>query len=197
MDQAALQIRAHRPPISNSELSCVVDLGTGTGRFADALVRNGVCDTVVAIDSSDEMLAVARQETQYATSITFINHNVMTDPLPQASLITMSFLLHEMPAGNMYQLLRDAALSLDDGGMLAIVDADVEGNTKLPAWYIDRCEPYFPEYQTEFNRYINNKHYERYGLVMLEHVRVVPGAACIWLFRLQTDPRPKRSRLYV
>lgn len=189
LDQAIAHVRAVKsgtgPHLENvsEDTRCVgLDLGTGTGRFARALVDSELCSSVVGIDSSRQMLKVAH-DTKRERPIIYKLGNLFTYySLPPADVITLSFVLHEMPAANVRILFDKAARALNTGGVIVVVDADPDGPMVLPRWYTDAWEPYMDEYRETFGEFVRTGQFAQYGLQMVVAERTVPGAACIWVF---------------
>jgi hypothetical protein len=66
------------------------------------------------------MLAIARLA---SPTLSFQKANVCLDPLPVASLYTLSFVLHEMPTESQYAVVRNALRYNHSAGVL-VVDID-------------------------------------------------------------------------
>ena len=190
LHQAAAHVHAARTAAvhelaSQDESECVgLDLGTGTGRFAHALVDTGVCSRAVAIDASRPMLRVASAN-RHGRPVVYPRADVCTmRSLPTADVIALSFVLHEMPAANARVLFGKIADSLKPTGLMVVVDADPIGPSVLPRWYVNAWEPYMDEYVSTFGAFVREREYLRYGLQLVTAERTVPGAACIWIFEV-------------
>ena len=110
------QLLTHLP------FSRVLDVGTGTGRHALKLARQGM--SVTAIDQSPQMLAVARQTAQReGLSLDFRLHSLEHD-LPfeahQFDLLICALTLSHVP--NLVRVLQEFARVLQVGGYLLITD---------------------------------------------------------------------------
>ena len=110
------QLLAHLP------FSKVLDVGTGTGRYALKLARQSV--NVTAIDQSPQMLAIAQQAAQRkGLSLDFRLHSLEHD-LPfeaqQFDLLICALMLSHVP--NLAHALQEFARVLQDGGYLLITD---------------------------------------------------------------------------
>lgn len=95
------------------------DLGCSVGHMSRLLKDVGVA-RVVGVDASDSMLAVARLA---SPTLSYHKANACLDPLPAASLYTLSFVLHEMPAESHYAVVRNALQYNHSAGVL-VVDID-------------------------------------------------------------------------
>lgn len=95
------------------------DLGCSVGHMSRTLCNRGAL-SVVGVDASDAMLAVARL---WAPTLSYCTANACLDPLPSASLYTLSFVLHEMPAESHYAAVRNALRYNHSAGVL-VVDID-------------------------------------------------------------------------
>lgn len=108
-----------------AHISCtrVLDVGTGTGRYALKLAAQGA--NVTALDQSPEMLAVARQRAQSAgLAIDFRLLSLDNHELPfessQFDLLICALTLSHVP--NMTHTLQEFARVLQNGGHLLITD---------------------------------------------------------------------------
>ena len=96
---------------------CLLDLGTGTGRYAAAAVQYGV--EVVGIDTSVAMLHVARMRTE-GLPVRLVHADAARLPFPDASfdaalaVTTLCFVADPLP------LLREVARVLRPGGRLVL-----------------------------------------------------------------------------
>ncbi|HLJ32394.1 MAG TPA: class I SAM-dependent methyltransferase [Ktedonobacteraceae bacterium] len=108
--------------LTHIPFSRVLDVGTGTGRHALKLARQGV--SVTAIDQSPQMLAVAREAAQReGLSLDFRLHSLEHD-LPfeeqQFDLVVCALTLSHIP--NLAHALQEFSRVLQDGGYLLITD---------------------------------------------------------------------------
>lgn len=101
----------------------ILDLGSGTGETALAVLRRHPGATLVGIDSSENMLSVARQQLPSATFIV----SRLEDPLPAGDfdLVVSAFAVHHLDAGQKASLFRRVANVLAPGGRFAILDVVV------------------------------------------------------------------------
>ncbi len=118
----------------------VVDLATGTGDLPLALLRHG-CDVgeIVALDISEEMLAIARRKIHkngFADRVRFLHDDATRTSLAGGSfdVVTMAFGIRNTP---------DAARTLDEihrllkpGGMAVILEFSLPRNRIVRAGYL-------------------------------------------------------------
>jgi demethylmenaquinone methyltransferase / 2-methoxy-6-polyprenyl-1,4-benzoquinol methylase len=91
----------------------VLDVATGTGLVASALVRRGGC-AVIGVDQSEQMLARARSRLEYDTAlddrVTFVRGEAERLPFADAEFdgLTFTYLLRYVddPAATMHELAR-------------------------------------------------------------------------------------------
>jgi demethylmenaquinone methyltransferase/2-methoxy-6-polyprenyl-1,4-benzoquinol methylase len=99
----------------------VLDVATGTGAQARAFGAAGA--TVVGLDLSPRMLAIARRKTR-ASNVTFIEGDATALPASDASFdgACISFALHEMPATVRPCVIAELARIVRPGGTVIVVD---------------------------------------------------------------------------
>jgi ubiquinone/menaquinone biosynthesis C-methylase UbiE len=108
--------------LSQLHFKRVLDVGTGTGRHALKFARRGA--SVMAIDQSPEMLAMARQAAQNEGLSIDFRLISLEDGLPfeaqQFDLLICALMLSHVP--NLAHALQEFARVLQDGGYLLITD---------------------------------------------------------------------------
>lgn len=108
--------------LGRKRIGALLDVGTGTGRMLQVLAPR--CEKAVGIDSSREMLAVARAKLdESGVANVFVRlGNIYHLPVERAAfdLVLIHQVLHYLddPAG----AVREAAAALAPGGRLAIID---------------------------------------------------------------------------
>jgi demethylmenaquinone methyltransferase / 2-methoxy-6-polyprenyl-1,4-benzoquinol methylase len=111
----------------------VLDVATGTGMVADALVRRYGCH-VVGLDQSQDMLALARQRNGTYDDLVVGRAEHM--PFPDASFdhLTFTYLLRYVddPASTMRELAR----VVKPGGRVAMVEFGVPTGIWWPFWWL-------------------------------------------------------------
>ena len=104
----------------------VLDVGCGTGSLALAAKRRvGPTGTVLGVDASPEMIALARRKASRAGAhVTFRNAAAERLPFPDASFdaVLATLMLHHLPAPLRRECVREALRVLKPGGRMLAVD---------------------------------------------------------------------------
>lgn len=131
----------------------VLDVATGTGRFAAQLVAALPSAELTLLDLSEPYLAFARKRLAGHRQLRAIAANAESMPFPDGSFDAVScvFLFHEMPKGARRAVMREALRVLRPGGVFAVVDSaqlDDAGElqTFLEAFPGTYHEPYYKGY---------------------------------------------------
>jgi ubiquinone/menaquinone biosynthesis C-methylase UbiE len=112
--------------LGKMEKGTIVDMGTGTGSFLRMLRSVHPDSRLVGVELSPYMLATYRVKHAHELSDAHVVEASLTDtPLERDSArgVTLSFVLHELPATVVLQALREAHRVLAPGGRIAILDA--------------------------------------------------------------------------
>jgi len=108
----------------------VLDVATGTGLVAEALVARGF--RVTGLDQSAEMLALARK--RFGDRVELVEASAAALPFPDASFghLTFTYLLRYVddPAATMRELAR----VVRPGGTVAMLEFDVPRGVWRPLW---------------------------------------------------------------
>ncbi len=108
----------------------VLDVATGTGLVAEALVARGF--SVTGLDQSAEMLALARK--RFGDRVELVEASAAALPFPDASFdhLTFTYLLRYVddPAATMHELAR----VVRPGGTVAMLEFDVPRGVWRPLW---------------------------------------------------------------
>ncbi len=102
----------------------VLDVGCGTGTFAERLVHTNPHIAITGVDVSIGMLAEARRKTARAPNARFVQASAEALPFPDASfdVVVSASALHYVP--DPAQGVREMARVLRPGGRLALLDWD-------------------------------------------------------------------------
>jgi trans-aconitate methyltransferase len=172
IDHAAYDGEDVRTQIVNT-LKCdaktISDWCCGTGMSTDALRSKFKNAAIVAVDTSQEMLEVAKK----FSDATFILGDVENVRLSiPADLITIFFAFHEIPQHGRLKILKNARDNLAEGGKLLVVDIDMD---YTPSKMMLSGEPYVMDYLANVR--------EDFKMVfpsVKENV-IVPGHVCQWI----------------
>ena len=166
------------------------------------------CDvTVTGIDTSPEMIAMARTKdlehkgirkisenhkcaksgghsnTSIAIQTKFLQANAENTPFASESfdLVTIMYVLHEVPFRGRDKILHEAARVLKPGGILAILDIsrDYEPSSSMLSG-----EPYLQEYQKNFSYQLSRVK----GIDIISEEVVVPGHVVLYTSLKKPEP---------
>jgi len=175
----------------------VLDLGCGVGMstlaLSSAFQQQGSLNaTVIGVDTSPEMLAMARakdfeqkgianlsqnncsrkRDANHTNSvdISFLEANAEATHFPRESFdfVTIQYVFHEVPFLGRHRILKEARRLLKPGGTLAIVD--ISPNYE-PSPSMLSGEPYLKEYQANFRTQLSSLR----GFASDKEEIVVPG----------------------
>lgn len=105
----------------------VLDVGTGTGIWADLMKKNGAI--VSGIDQSEKMLIKARKRNQRNIDFTLADGANLTHFLDKTfDIVTASYVLHGMPANKREQMLQE--MKRVSKNVVVILDHDVNGPSR-------------------------------------------------------------------
>lgn len=121
-DYDQLQAELANATITISATS-ILDLGTGTGETALACMQHHPDATLVGVDSSTEMLAIARAQLPAATFISSRFEDEL--PLGPFDLVVSAFAIHHLDGEAKRDLFRRIAQLLSPGGCFAFLDVVV------------------------------------------------------------------------
>ena len=108
---------------------CVGDLGCGTGELSLALAP--FVDRLIAVDSSEAMLATARRRLARFGNVEVASGTLEQLPIPDRTLdaATLFLVLHHVAEPS--RVIREAERALKPGGCLLIVDMESHHNEEL------------------------------------------------------------------
>lgn len=108
----------------------VVDLGTGSGALAQAILTARPRARLTGIDADAGMLAMA--EKRLRGRITTIHGNFETTPIPRCNVVSASFALHHIRASRRKAVLyRRAYAALTRGGLIVSADCCLAATAAL------------------------------------------------------------------
>jgi len=101
----------------------ILDLGSGTGETAIATLERHPHAALVGVDSSEDMLSIARRR---LPSATFIGSR-LEDPLPDGpfDVVVSAFTIHHLEAEQKADLFRRISKVLSPGGRFVMLDVVV------------------------------------------------------------------------
>ena len=113
------QVVACAPP---RDIRRVLELGTGTGETARRVISKYPRASLIGIDSSPEMLAVARRDLPQVR-VELLNRK-LEDSLPQGpfDLVVSALTVHHLPSPEKVNLFREVFNSLEPGGTFILGD---------------------------------------------------------------------------
>ncbi len=136
----------------NNKSFIAVDFGCGVGVSTRCLEKwiddnNIKCAQTYGIDTSYQMLEKARNIDK-DSSIIYSKRNVINNPLShlndKVDVVTIMYLLHEVPAEKHYEILNAAYNLLKKDGVLIVADISENYNPSIPMLM---GEPYLLDYQ--------------------------------------------------
>jgi len=107
----------------------ILDLGCGTGIFANILCMGSKDRNVLGIDLSSSRIATARMISKDRPNLKFITGDVNSVAFGDYGIITIIDLLHHMPYPEQEKILLKVYTKLQDNGLLIIKDLE-----KSPYW---------------------------------------------------------------
>lgn len=162
----------------------VIDVATGTGAQARAFAQAGA--SVLAIDLSPRMLAIARRKTR-AAAIDYVEADATRLPTPDRSFdaACVSFALHEMPRTVRANVIAELARVTRAGGTVVIVDYARPRNRiwrVIAEWFIALFER---DAYRDFLRADLDELLARAGISVVEERRAIFDTARIVVARRQ------------
>lgn len=172
--------RAGLPPATQ-----VVDLGCGTGTSTRELKGAFPLAEVVGVDTSEEMLAMAKaltlmmptfpKKSSTVPAMGFLVANAESTGLETGlfDVVSASFLFHEAPQVGRKRILAEAKRLLKPGGTLVVLDIcrDYEPSPMMLVG-----EPYIKGYLRDFGRDVRAA-----GFGKIECAQPIPGRAETWI----------------
>lgn len=131
IELAKVVIKQVRPELQNSKTKSLLDYGSGTGLIS--LELSDLVDSVLLVDSSEQMIKVAETKiTQKGITNSKVLHTDFTQEIPEikADIVLMSLVLLHIP--DTENILQKMFTILNKGGNLIIVDFDKNDEINHP-----------------------------------------------------------------
>jgi len=131
IELAKVVVKEVRPELRNSKSKSLIDYGSGTGLVS--LELNDLVDSVLLVDSSPQMLEVAKAKIAHKG---IINAKVLYSDFtqetaePKADIVLMSLVLLHIP--DTRKILQELFNILNKGGKLIIIDFDKNDKINHP-----------------------------------------------------------------
>lgn len=131
IELAKVIIKAVSPELQNSKSKSLIDYGSGTGLIS--LELSDLVDTVLLVDSSEQMLEVAKAKISrrgiHNSSVLYSDFTKESPEL-KADIVLMSLVLLHIP--DTQTILQSLYNILNNGGKLIIVDFDKNDKVSHP-----------------------------------------------------------------
>lgn len=131
MELAKVIVKAVREELGDSKTKSLIDYGSGTGLVS--LELSDIVDSILLVDSSEQMLEVAQAKISHrGISNATVLYADFTRETPElkADIILMSLVLLHIP--DTEKILQTLFSTLNDGGKLIIIDFDKNENINHP-----------------------------------------------------------------
>ncbi|SDC18424.1 Methyltransferase domain-containing protein [Terribacillus halophilus] len=131
MALAKIIVKEVRLELQNSKSSSLLDYGSGTGLIS--LELSDLVESVLLVDSSEQMLEVAKAKisnNEIANASVLYSDFTQDTPELKADIVFMSLVLLHIP--DTEKILRELFHILHDGGKLVIVDFDKNDRINHP-----------------------------------------------------------------
>lgn len=131
IDLAKVIVKEVRPELLNSKSKSLIDYGSGTGLIS--LDLSDLVDSILLVDSSEQMLEVAKAKISHkGITNTKVLYSDFTQETPElkADIILMSLVLLHIP--DTKKILQELFNILNNGGKLIIIDFDKNDKINHP-----------------------------------------------------------------
>lgn len=123
MELAKVIVKEVRPELQNSKTKSLIDYGSGTGLVS--LEFSDLVDSILLVDSSEQMLEVAKAKIFHrgiTNSKVLYSDFTQETPELKADIVLLSLVLLHIPDTN--KILQELFNILNDDGKLIIIDFD-------------------------------------------------------------------------
>ena len=131
IELAKVVVKEVRPELRNSKSKSLIDYGSGTGLVS--LELSDLVDSVLLVDSSEQMLEVAKAKIAHKgitnAKVLYSDFTQETTEL-KADIVLMSLVLLHIP--DTKKILQELFNILNDGGKLIIIDFDKNDKISHP-----------------------------------------------------------------
>ncbi|UOQ92236.1 methyltransferase domain-containing protein [Halobacillus shinanisalinarum] len=131
IELAKVIVKEVRPELRNSKSKSLIDYGSGTGLIG--LELSGLVDSVLLVDSSKQMLDVAKEKiSRKGITNSKVTYADFTEETPElkADIVLMSLVLLHIP--DTKKILQELFNVLNKGGKLIIIDFDKNDKVNHP-----------------------------------------------------------------
>ncbi|MFS0638897.1 methyltransferase domain-containing protein [Mesobacillus foraminis] len=131
MDLAKVIVKEVRPELANSKSKSLLDYGSGTGLIS--LELTDLVDSILLVDSSEQMLEVAQAKISHkgiANSKVLYSDFTQETPELKADIVLLSLVLLHIP--DTQNILQRLFNILNNGGKLIIIDFDKNDKLNHP-----------------------------------------------------------------
>lgn len=131
MELAKVIVKEVRPELRNSKTKSLIDYGSGTGLIS--LELSDLVDSILLVDSSEQMLEVAKAKISHkgmTNSKVLYSDFTQETPKLKADIVLMSLVLLHIP--DTKKILQELFNILNDGGKLIIIDFDKNDKINHP-----------------------------------------------------------------
>jgi ubiquinone/menaquinone biosynthesis C-methylase UbiE len=131
IELAKVIVKEVRPELRNSKSKSLIDYGSGTGLIS--LELSDLVDSILLIDSSEQMLEVAKAKISHkgiTNSKVLYSDFTQETPELKADIVLMSLVLLHIP--DTRKILQELFNILNNGGKLIIIDFDKNDKINHP-----------------------------------------------------------------
>ncbi|WP_099156933.1 class I SAM-dependent methyltransferase [Virgibacillus ndiopensis] len=131
IELAKIIVKEVRPELRNSKLKSLIDYGSGTGLIS--LELSDLVDSILLVDSSNQMLEVAKAKISHkgiTNSKVLYSDFTKETPEIKADIVLMSLVLLHIP--DTEKILQELFNVLNNGGKLIIIDFDKNDKINHP-----------------------------------------------------------------